>query len=109
MGKRERDYQPHVISEIQKRLPGCVIQKLDANYRQGIPDLLVLYYDRWAILEVKKSADEPPRPNQPYYVEKFNGWSFSAFIYPENEQEVLDALQQTLRSSECRISRVPIR
>jgi hypothetical protein len=107
MGKRERDYQPHVIKEIERRLPGCLIQKLDSNYRQGIPDLLILYYDRWAILEVKKSANEVHQPNQDYYVEQFNGWSFSAFIYPENEEEVLDALQHALLTSCSGVSRLP--
>jgi hypothetical protein len=33
-----------------------------------------------------------------------NAMSFAAFIYPENEEDVLDALQQTFRPR--RVSRV---
>ena len=109
MPRLERDYQAGLKKRIQTLLPGCLIVKQDANQTQGILDFLILYNDRWAMLEVKASADAPHRPNQDYYVEKFAGMSFAAFIYPENEQEVLNALQQTLRSSDCRITRVPLR
>ena len=73
-----------------------MIQKLDSGYQQGIPDLLILFDERWAMLEVKKSADEQPGPNQEYFIDMFDGMSFAAFIYPENEEEILDALQQAL-------------
>ena len=82
-----------LVPEIERRLPGCVIIVNDPSRRQGITDLLILFEDRWAALEVKKSRTAPHRPNQDYYVDKFNRMSFSAFIYPENENEVLDALQ----------------
>ena len=77
--------------------PGCVIIKNDPNYIQGIPDLLVLYRDRWAMLEVKASAKSDKQPNQPYYVELFNRMSFSAFIFPENKEAVLHDLQQAFQ------------
>ena len=69
--------------------------KLDPDYIQGIPDLLVLYKDKWATLECKKSAKASKRPNQEHYVKKMNDMSFSAFIFPENKEEVLDELQQS--------------
>lgn len=89
---RENAYQPGLIERIELRWPGCMVIKLDSGYMQGIPDLLILFGRRWAILEVKKSAKADAEPNQPYYVDLFNKMSFSAFIYPENEVEVLDAL-----------------
>lgn len=91
----ERSYQTGLIQRISRCLPGCVILKNDTDYIQGIPDLLVLYQDRWAMLEVKASEDSPIRPNQEHYIEKFNGMSFAAFVYPENEEAVLNALQYT--------------
>lgn len=90
--KLEREFQPTVIKELEHLFPGCLIQKNDANYRQGVPDLLVLFGSRWALLEVKKSANETPRPNQPYYVNWAQMNSFGAFIFPENKNEVLSAL-----------------
>lgn len=76
---------------------GCIILKNDPNYRQGIPDLIILYMDKWATLEVKRNPDSPHQPNQDFYVNKMNNMSFSRFIYPENKEEVLRELQLALR------------
>lgn len=95
---RESKYQAHVISELRDLLPGCFILKNDSGYLQGIPDLLVLYGDRWAMLEVKLSIDSPFQPNQEYYLELLDEMSFAACIYPENEYEVLDALQRQFKA-----------
>lgn len=99
-GKLERDFQSNLIKEIKKRFPGCLVMKLDSSYIQGIPDLLILFKNRWAILECKKSAKARKQPNQPYYVEMLNEMSFSRFIFPENKEEVLHDLQQAFESSE---------
>jgi hypothetical protein len=95
--KQERFYQASLIKTLRVVLEGCFILKNDSAYLQGVPDLLVLWQDRWAILEVK--AKKPTKasdfePNQEYYLDLLNGMSFAACIYPENEDEVLDALQQ---------------
>lgn len=92
--KLESEFQSKLQEDLRTMLPGCYIEKKDANNQQGMPDLLILWGVRWAILECKRSANEPSRPNQPYFVEKFNGMSFAAFIFPENKEEVLDALAE---------------
>lgn len=97
MASLESGYQATLIKRLRKILPGCVIQKLDEQYQQGIPDLLILFRDQWAILEVKKSESEPYQPNQEWFIDKFNAMSFAAMICPQNEEEVLRDLQQALR------------
>ena len=96
--KEERKFQREVIKELKARFPGCIVMKNDANYIQGIPDLLVLHKKHWASLECKRSSSSPHRPNQDYYVEKMNKMSFSRFIFPENKKEVLDELEQSFKS-----------
>lgn len=92
--KRESDYQADLIKTIKKRFPDSIVMKNDPNYIQGIPDLCVLHKDRWALLEAKKSKEEPHQPNQDFYVGKANDWSYGAFIFPENEEEVLNAMER---------------
>lgn len=103
---RENKFQGQLIKEIKQRFPGCMVLKNDPNYIQGIPDLTILYKDRWATLECKKEEKANKQPNQELYVNKMNDMSFSRFIYPENKEVVLNELQrsfETRRSS--RISR----
>lgn len=92
---RESEFQRGLIKELKSIFPGAIILKNDPDYIQGIPDLLVLYKNKWAALEVKKSRTAKHRPNQDYYIEKMDNMSFAAFIYPENKEEILDELQQS--------------
>jgi len=92
---RENSYQTGLIKRIKRRFPGCFVLKNDANYMQGIPDLLVLWNERWAMLESKRSANEVYQPNQEHYLEELNNMSFAAMICPENEEVVLDELART--------------
>ena len=92
----ESGFQDKLRDELKNLFPGCMIFKMDQF--QGIPDLLILYGDKWASLENKKSANAKRQPNQEYYVDKMNKMSFSRFICPENKEEVLHELQQTFKS-----------
>ena len=89
--KLESGFQDKFRDELKHEFPGCMTFKMDQI--QGIPDMLVLYKDKWASLEMKKSANAKHQPNQDYYVEKMNDMSFSRFVYPENKDEVLDELR----------------
>lgn len=95
---KENEFQAKLIKDIKVMFPGCMILKNDPDYIQGIPDLLVLYKDKWAALECKKTANSSHRPNQDYYLEKMKGMSFASFIYPENREEVLDDLAKAFES-----------
>jgi hypothetical protein len=95
---REGQYQTHIIKKLQDIFPGCEVLKADANYRQGFPDLVILYKRFWAVLEVKLEPSSSIQPNQDYYIDKLDDMSFAAYIYPEKEGEVLDALQEAFES-----------
>ena len=93
---KESKFQKGLIDELKVIFPGCLVLKNDANYIQGIPDLLILHNDRWAALECKASATSHHQPNQEYYVDLMNKMSYAAFISPENKEEIFNELQSAL-------------
>jgi hypothetical protein len=94
----ESQFQSKLIKELKKLFPGCIVMKSDSGYLQGIPDLLILFNDKWAALECKQHAGAKKQSNQEYYVGKMDEMSFSRFICPENKEEVLHDLQQSFQS-----------
>lgn len=90
----ERVYQAQLIQKLHRLFPGSLILKNDSGLLQGIPDLLILYKDKWVALEVKASARSPHQTNQEYYIRELDQMSYARFIFPENEQEVLRGIQQ---------------
>lgn len=93
----EAKYQAELIVRLEAIFPDCWILKNDSSYQQGIPDLIVLYRNKWAMLEVKAYEGAEEQPNQGWFIELFDTMSFGAFIYPENEEEVLHDLQQAFQ------------
>lgn len=96
--KRENTFQAKLIKELKVIFPDCMVLKNDSSYCQGIPDLLILYKDRWAMLECKRSSSASHRPNQDYYIQKLGEMSYASFISPENKERVLNELQQAFQS-----------
>lgn len=93
----ESAFKSNLIKELQRLYPGAVILKTDANQIQGIPDQLILFGDRWAAFEAKRSEHSPHRPNQDYYVDLLNRMSYASFVFPQNKEAFLDEIQQALR------------
>ena len=89
MGRLESEFQSRLIRELKDIFPGCIVLKNDPDYIQGFPDLLILFENKWAALECKRSDKAAVRPNQRYYVELLDNMSYAAFISPENKEEVL--------------------
>jgi hypothetical protein len=96
---RESAYRLDLCKRIEKLLPDCVILRLPPDQYQGIPDLLILFEDKWASLEVKMAKDSDKQPNQDFYVELFNNMSFASFIYPDIEEQVLQDLVEKMGAS----------
>lgn len=99
----ESDYQQQLREKLEEIFKGCVVLKNDPNYIQGFPDLTVFYKKKWAVLEVKRDISEMSKTtasiqNQKFYIRMLDRMSFARFIYPQNEEEVLNELQQAFRS-----------
>lgn len=92
----EASFQTKVLKKIGDLFPGSFVVKNDPRVNQGVPDILILFKDKWAMLEFKASPKARTRPNQPYFVKLFNNMSFAAFIHPGNEKKVLNDLQSAL-------------
>ena len=94
-------YKAKLIKKLEKMFPGCLIARNDPkDTHQGIPDLTIFYNDRWAMLETKAATKSERQPNQEHWVKHYNAMGFASFIYPENEEEVLHALQRSLAPRE---------
>ena len=104
--KRENKFQADLIKKIKERFEGAIVLKNDSAYKQGIPDLTVLYRNKWAALECKKDEKASHRPNQDYYISKMNEMSFARFISPENEEDILNEMDQAFKPRrKSRVSR----
>lgn len=96
--KRENKYQQQLMERLEVTFGAdAKIFKSSPYAPQGWPDITIIHKSgRWAFLEAKKSKNEPHQPNQDWYVELLDNWGFAAFIYPENEDEVIDELVRYL-------------
>lgn len=94
---KENQFQSLLIKEIKKTFKGCIVLKNDAGYKQGIPDLIILYGKHWAALECKRTLKATHRPNQDYYISKMNKMSFARFVAPENKEDVINELYKAFR------------
>ena len=93
MTKLESKFQKELIDELKSRFEGCIVFKMDPTYIQGIPDLLVLFEDKWAMLEAKRTASSSHRPNQDYYIDKLCKMGYAEFVDPSNKDEILNELE----------------
>lgn len=93
---KENKFKSDLIKTLKRMFHGCIILNNDPIGVQGIPDILILHRDRWAMLECKRTSQASVRPNQGYFINKANEMSFGAFIYPENKDDVLSQLERWL-------------
>lgn len=96
----EGKYKTELTKRIYERFGNrCVVVRLDSALMQGISDMLVLFEGgMWAALEAKTRGNAARQPNQEFYVQKLNDMCFAAFIYPENEEAVLNELEEEYQS-----------
>ena len=92
---KESEFQKGVKQKILKKFPDAIVRKQEGL--QGFPDLLILRGSKWAALECKKDEKASHQPNQDIYIKKLNDMSYASFIFPENEEEVLNEVFEALR------------
>lgn len=92
MAKRENRFQAVLKSELKLLFPGCIVMKNDPTDIQGIPDLTVIYKNKYAFLECKREEEASRQPNQKHYIDQATRYAFGDFVYPENKSEVLNRL-----------------
>lgn len=99
----EREFQAEVVRDLRSIFPDATVILPDSSRQQGIADIIILIEGHWAALEVKRSAKAPYRPNQEYYIEKYKQYTYAAFIYPENKEEILNEIQRAFpqRGTTC--------
>lgn len=98
---KESQFQSKLKKEIEERYENCRVLKMDgSNVPQGFPDLLILYKDKWAALECKRTQSSKKQPNQKYYVDKLGEMSYASFISPENKEDVLNEMDRSFLSKE---------
>lgn len=94
---KEGTFQDSFINDVMSLYPEAIVLKNDANYLQGFPDLTILTSRGTVIAEVKKSANEKYQPNQEHYLAYMRAMGYPAFtVHPENREEILHAIQQSL-------------
>lgn len=93
---KETAFQLKVVKKLGEMFPGSFIVKNDPQLNQGIPDVLILFKNTWAMLEFKKAPRAKRQANQKFFVDMFNNMSFASFIHPGNEEKVLNDLQSAL-------------
>lgn len=89
----EGKFKKQAKDRIAEMLPGCFMHEMKMG-SQGIPDTLIIFGERWALLEFKESENAHRQPNQKYYVDLFNSWGYASFVYPENVETVLQELDE---------------
>lgn len=96
--KHENKYQQQLMERLEETfVADAKIFKSSPYAPQGWPDITIIHKSgRWAFLETKKSKNEPHQPNQDWYVDLLDNWGFAAFIYPENEDDVIEELVRYL-------------
>lgn len=97
----ERDLQADLVKWLKALSRDITVLKINvtAGVPQGFPDLLVLHNGGFIAIELKKSNEAEYRPNQQYYLTRFNNMkNGSAFVYmPETSDFVKSRIKSILR------------
>ena len=91
-------------SKVQKRLiqylksKGCYVIKTRVipGVPKGCPDVFAFYEGWYGVFECKASEDAPFQTLQPETLAKFEQWTTTWVVYPENFDQVKAELEKIL-------------
>ena len=85
---KESDFQAKVIKDLKAMGLAVVKNQASPGVPTGFPDITAFGEGIYFCLECKASARAKKQPRQDYWVNKLNEWSYAAFIYPTNWENV---------------------
>lgn len=94
---KESDFESEFCRRLVRK--GCYVIKNNAGagVPKGTPDRTVLMPSGgWAMLEFKKSKDAPYTTLQPEQLKRLNDMWYSATVYPENADQIMQELEAML-------------
>lgn len=94
----ESKFKKQFVSKLRDILPFVEFFEPDPERTRSAPDMLVVGRRTWAALEFKRSKDATHRANQDRNIERLNKLGYATFVYPENEMEVLNDLEELFTS-----------
>lgn len=98
--KRENHFQSELIEKLEEIYSDAYIFKTSQYAPQGFPDITIIHESGlWAFLECKRDESSHRQPNQEWYVHELSHSGFCAFVWPENEVEVLKDLWEYFERS----------
>ena len=91
----EATFRTKWLNKFKKLSPDIFIEFADPKRKNGIPDVIIFYKKKYARLETKRSKNASKRLHQQYYIDYFNSQGiYAAFLTPENQEEVYNALRR---------------
>ena len=90
----EATFKQQFIDRVKVRLQDIDLDfiHLKAPSDRSKPDLVILGPLTWAALEFKRRKNAKRGPNQDYHVRRMNEKGFARFVYPSNQEEVMEEL-----------------
>lgn len=94
----ESTFKKNIKDKLLTRFPDIEIFEPDSGKKRSVPDMLIFGPGAWAALEFKRSENSAHQPNQDRRVERLSKKGYAAFIFPENEKEILHELEELFGS-----------
>lgn len=87
--KLESTFEKEFCKALRQTLGERYTYTFKLTAAKGIPDRLILYKDKYALLEFKQYKNAKKQPGQETWVGHFDNLAYAAIVYPENAEKVM--------------------